>query len=77
MRGGMQFPCCLMFKYKFDLKFFAIDRPGTKLQSGPMFIIERPNSKHFISCVTYIFRNEWNKLPSHIRLLEEQRDFNL
>lgn len=66
-----------MFKYKHNYDMIPHDRPGTRLQIRPTFEIERPDNVKYIHSILYLFRNEWNELPPHIRPLNEQKGFNL
>lgn len=69
--------CRLMFKYKFLPYNLEQNRPGTRLQSGPLFKMDRPNSKSFINSVSYKLRSCWNALPPNIRIIEDKEHFDL
>lgn len=69
--------CRLMFKYKYDKDNLMLGKPGTRSQSGPLFHIDRPNSKKFISTTSYLFRSQWNSLPPHVRIIDDKEHFNL
>lgn len=67
----------LMFKYKHITSNLDQGRTGTRLQSGPVFKIERPKSKSYINSIAYIFRSRWNELPPSFGNIEDQQHFNL
>lgn len=69
--------CRLMFKYKGNKDFLSIGKPGTRANSGPIFCIDRPATKKFVCTTAYEFRQEWNNLPAHIRIVDDQQHFNL
>lgn len=68
--------CRLMFKYKY-LPNLDTGRSGTRLQSGHIFHIDRPNTKKFINTSSYLFQAQWNNLPSYIRVINKQEHYNL
>lgn len=67
----------LMFKYKFNTENLEECRSGTRLQSGPLFKVERPKSKSFINSLSYKIRVLWNELPASLRNIDDQIHFNL
>lgn len=69
--------CRLMVKYKYDRDSLSIGNSGKRMQGGPIFKIDRPMTKKFICTTAYKFKNEWNKLPAHIRIIDDREHFNM
>lgn len=69
--------CRLMFKYKFDEEFIECNRSNTRAHDGPIFKQEQPSSVNFVKSPTYIFRKEWNSLPSMIRVTNDYDRFKI
>lgn len=67
----------MMLKYKFNTENLEEGRQGTRLQSGLLFKVPRPNSKSFINSMSYKAKIRWNELPASLRNIEDQILFNL
>lgn len=59
----------LMFKYKYseDYVDLTLSNMMTRMQSGPLFKLEKPQTDKFKNSVSYLGRKEWNELPAYIR----------
>lgn len=44
---------------------------------GPIFKLEHPNSNRYLNSTSYLLRNEWNKLPYSIRIIDDYEHFRL
>lgn len=66
-----------MFKHKYRVDLLEVGKLGSRLQSGPIFKIDRPSIKKFISTTAFKFRYEWNKLPTNERVIDDQMHFNM
>lgn len=67
----------MMFKFKFNHNCLEEHRQGTRLQSGPLFKVTRPNSKSFINSLSYKARVLWNELPASLRNIDDYCYFKL
>lgn len=45
------------------------------MHDGPIFKIDRPKTDWFIRSTSTVCRREWNALPSHIRLIDDLKEF--
>lgn len=67
----------MMFKFKFNHDCLEDHRQGTRLQSGPLLKVTRPNSKAFINSLSYKARVLWNELPASLRNIDDYCHFKL
>lgn len=43
--------------------------------AGPTYKVNCPNNKNYLNSVSHIGKNEWNNLPSHLRLINDYKHF--
>lgn len=57
--------------------FFQFESTGVARQSDPIFRIDGPSMKIFVSTTSYQFRNQWNSLPPLIKTIDDQEHFSI